>query len=70
MATQILPAPFGFDHIVAPAAPPKRRLFRRLLNAMIAARQRKAEREIARYVERLGGKFTDSAEREIAQRFF
>jgi hypothetical protein len=69
MATQILPAPFGFDHIAAPEAAPKRGLFLRLLDAMIEARERQAEREVARYLEALGGKFTDSTEREIAQRF-
>jgi hypothetical protein len=30
---------------------------------------RQAEREIAAYLARTGGKFTDSAEREIEQRF-
>jgi hypothetical protein len=32
-------------------------------------RQREAEREIARYFARCGGKFTDEAEREIERRF-
>jgi hypothetical protein len=69
MATQVLPRPFGFDQIAAPVASPQRGLFRRLLTAMIAARERQTEREVARYLESLGGKFTDSTEREIARRF-
>jgi hypothetical protein len=36
---------------------------------MIAARERQAEREVARYLEGLGWKLTDSTEREIARRF-
>lgn len=44
-------------------------LLRRLLDAMTASRQRQLEREIARYLEGAGGKFTDEAEREIERRF-
>ena len=44
-------------------------LFRRLIDAMIVARQKQAEREIARYLMGSGGKFTDEAEREIERRF-
>jgi hypothetical protein len=40
-----------------------------LLAAMMASRQRQAEREIARYLRNHGGKFTDEAEREIERRF-
>jgi hypothetical protein len=36
---------------------------------MQEARLRQAEREIALYLERTGGKLTDSAEREIERRF-
>ena len=46
-----------------------RTLFRQLANAMMAARTRQAEREIARYLRSAGGKFTDEAEREIERRF-
>lgn len=70
MATQILPAPFGFDHISAPAAAPQRGRFRRVVSAMMEARQRQAEREVARYLEGLGRKLPDSEERDIAQRLF
>jgi hypothetical protein len=50
----------------APAAP-KRSLLRRLLDAVIESQQRRAEREIARYLR--GIKFTDDVEREIERRF-
>ncbi len=51
------------------AALPKRGLLARLLDAMMAARMRQAEREVARYLADTGGKFTDEAEREIERRF-
>ena len=41
----------------------------RMLNAMMVARQRQAEQEIARYLRSCGGKFTDEAERVIERRF-
>ena len=45
-------------------------LFARLVNAMIAARQRQVDREVAHYlIDSAGGKFTDQAEREIERRF-
>lgn len=56
------------SHGFAPARArrtPKRGFFRSLLDAMILARKQEAEREIARYLERTGGKFTDESEREI-----
>ena len=42
--------------------------FSKLLALLIAARQRQAEREIARYIATTGGKFTDQVEREITRR--
>ena len=48
---------------------PTRGFFRRLMDSMMAARLRQAEREIALYVSQSGGKFTDEAEREIERRF-
>jgi hypothetical protein len=36
---------------------------------MIASRQRQTDREIARYMAGIGGKFTDDVEREIERRF-
>jgi hypothetical protein len=46
-----------------------RSLFSRLLAAMMESRQRQADREIARYLAGIGGKFTDETEREIERRF-
>jgi hypothetical protein len=43
--------------------------FARVFDALIVARQRDAEREIARYIAGSGGKFTDETEREIERRF-
>jgi len=40
----------------------------RLFRKFVAARQRQADREIARYLASTGGKFTDSVEREIQRR--
>lgn len=36
---------------------------------LVAARQAKAEREIARFIESRGGRLTDEVERQISQRF-
>ena len=44
-------------------------LFSRMYSALLAARLRAAEREVARYLADTGGKFTDEAEREIERRF-
>ena len=40
---------------------------RRVLAAVIESRQRKADRELANYVARSGGKLTDEIEREMMQ---
>jgi len=48
---------------------PRRGLLARIFDAMVASRQRQAEREIARYLRNSGGKITDEAEREIERRF-
>lgn len=42
--------------------------FARVFAAMKLARQRQAEREIARYLALTGGKLTDETEREIQRR--
>ena len=39
-----------------------------LIGKFVAARQRAADREIARYLATIGGKFTDITEREIMRR--
>lgn len=54
--------------ITQPAAR-RRGLMSRLLDALMAARMRQAEREIAAYLESSGGRFTDETEREIERRF-
>jgi hypothetical protein len=51
------------------AAAPKRSLLRRIYDAMVESQQRRAEREIANYLQRGGVKFTDHVEREIERRF-
>ena len=56
-------------HPTASAPARGRGLWRRIFEAIVAARQRDAEREIALYLERTGGKFTDDVEREIESRF-
>jgi len=50
---------------------PKRGMFARLVDAMMASRQRQVDREIARYLAATGasGRLTDSIEREIGHRF-
>jgi hypothetical protein len=54
---------------VSPRAP-GRSIWRRLLDAVVAARQHHAEREVRRYLEGTGGKFTDTVEREIEERMW
>ena len=45
-------------------------LLRRLLDALVASRLQYTEHEIARYLERTGGKLTDTVEREIEECFY
>jgi len=52
------------------AAARKPGLLRRMFTALQEARMRDAEREIARYLARSGGRFTDESEREIERRIF
>ncbi|MFA6264370.1 MAG: hypothetical protein WC670_01465 [Pseudolabrys sp.] len=60
----------AFSTTYAPAvAAPKRGFFARVLDSLMAARMRQAEREVARYIAETGGKFTDESEREIERRF-
>lgn len=48
---------------------PRRSFIARVLAAMMEARQRQAEREIAQYLAMTGGKLTDDVERTIEARF-
>ena len=50
-------------------APRQPSLLNRFVAAVMQARQRQMEREIANYIANCGGKFTDEAEREIERRF-
>jgi len=50
-------------------AAPQRSLLRRVYDALVESQQRRAEREIASYLQRGGVKFTDHVEREIERRF-
>ena len=43
-------------------------LLRRLFDAVFESRQKQAEREIAGYLERTGGRFTDEIERRLTDR--
>jgi len=47
---------------------PKHGFFWHLMHALAASRMRQADREIAAYLARNGGKFTDESEREIERR--
>jgi hypothetical protein len=46
-----------------------RRLLRRFFDMLIGSRQRAAEHEIERFLQRNGGRLTDELEREIGRRF-
>jgi len=48
-------------------APARTSFWRRLFDNMIAARQRRADREIAAYIASHGGHLTDEVERGIMQ---
>jgi hypothetical protein len=41
---------------------------RRIFDAIFESRQKQADRDIARFLARSGGRFTDDIEREITQR--
>jgi hypothetical protein len=50
-------------------APARSGFFTRFFRALHQARMRQAEREIALYLDRTGGRLTDTVEREIERRF-
>lgn len=62
-------APLTFDAAVAAPAKTKSSpgFGRRIYDALVRARTRQAEREVARYLE-MHGKLTDNVEREIERR--
>jgi hypothetical protein len=47
------------------AKPARKPFWRSVYEAMMAQRERRAEREIAAYIERHGGRLTDDMEREM-----
>ena len=60
-----------FSHALSPSESVRVRkpgVFARFYAGMMAARQRQADAEIARYLGGRGGKLTDSTEREIEAR--
>jgi hypothetical protein len=68
---------YSHDSIVASAAEAaapsqnqgeRKSIWRRIFDGMVASQQRRAEREIARYLSSHGGLFTDDMEREIMRR--
>ena len=50
------------------AKPARRGFLGRLLDAVMISRQRQAEREVTRFLELRGGKFTDGTDRQISER--
>ena len=52
-------------NVAAPAYAEKRSFFSRLVDFIIDAREREAERKIAQLAERQGGLMTDQFERDI-----
>lgn len=68
MATHTLPLPCAPALDAALPPKPRRRLLRRLMAALLTARQRQADAEIARYLAATGWKLTDAVEREIERR--
>lgn len=52
----------------ATAKPERKSFWHRLFDSMVESRQRRADREIAAFLESRGGTITDSTEREIMDR--
>jgi hypothetical protein len=63
---------YSHDTLSAPAVETARSarksMWRRMIDAILAAEQRRADREIALYLASHGGLFTDDVEREIMRR--
>ncbi|HEY7247959.1 MAG TPA: hypothetical protein VH678_29175 [Xanthobacteraceae bacterium] len=45
-------------------------VLRRVLDLLFESRQKQADRDIARFLSRSGGRLTDEMERELTQRLF
>jgi hypothetical protein len=63
------PATRPVDQHQGAQAPSHRSLFARVLDAISDSNRRKADREVARYIERNGGKLTDEIERAVERSF-
>jgi hypothetical protein len=70
MASSTYAFPSGRGTARVSSRAPGRSIWRRLLDAIVEARQNHAEREVRRYLEGTGGKFTDAVEREIEERLW
>jgi hypothetical protein len=70
MASSTYAFPSGRGTARVSSRAPGRSIWRRLLDAIVVARQHHAEREVRRYLEGTGGKFTDTVEREIEERLW
>lgn len=55
-------------HAAPKAEPARPGLLRRWLKAVLDSRERSAQRDVDSYVERNGGRLTDSIEREMSER--
>lgn len=71
-SSAVAPRAFGYPEAsttVTAARVARRSVWSRIFGAIVMARHRQADREIARYLRDSGGKITDQAEREIERRF-
>jgi hypothetical protein len=69
MATTFSSALAPSSTVDATDGAPRAGLFRRFFDALVESRQRTAEREIERFIERNGGVLTDRLERELGRNF-
>jgi hypothetical protein len=69
MPAESLTVPSGTNCSEAAKSKFRAPLLHRVYDAVLAGQNRRAEREIARYLRGRGGKFTDGLEREI-ERYF
>jgi len=60
--------PFRSDTTVNHTAERRPGILRRIVDAVFESQRRQAEREIARYLERTGGRLTDDVELRMTQR--
>ncbi|BAT58401.1 hypothetical protein GJW-30_1_00926 [Variibacter gotjawalensis] len=71
MASFVLPTPANVasnNDSARKSAPQQLNVFQRWYDKFVASQQRRAERNVARYLAETGLKFTDQTERDIEQR--